>query len=90
MTQDGTTQLRPRFADGPSGPLFCLDVEPAAAARRAQVLLVAPFAEELNRSRRMMIVLARQLATIGIATTITDLYATGDSAGRFAEARWQG
>ncbi|RMD87658.1 MAG: hydrolase 2, exosortase A system-associated [Alphaproteobacteria bacterium] len=90
MTQGGTAQLRPYFADGPRGPLFCLDVEPAAAARRGHLLLIAPFAEELNRSRRMMITLARRLAFTGFAATIADLHGTGDSAGRFADASWRG
>ncbi len=81
--------LEPRFVDGPAGPLFRLDVVPDPGTTRARLLVVAPFAEEMNRARRMMITLARRLAEEGTATTIADLHGTGDSAGRFADARWR-
>lgn len=54
------------------------------------MLIVQPFAEEANRSRRMLHVTARSLAAAGIPTLILDLYGTGDSAGTFAEASWSG
>jgi exosortase A-associated hydrolase 2 len=51
-------------------------------------LILPPFAEEMNRSRRIMALLGRDLAARGVAATVLDLYGTGDSAGDFSEARW--
>lgn len=50
--------------------------------------MVPPFAEEMNKARRMLILQARRLARRGVATLLIDLYGTGDSAGDFADARW--
>ncbi len=90
MTPGLSPGLLPRFTNGPSGPLFCLDVAPDRSPIRGRVLLLAPFAEEMNRARRMMITLARRLAGEGLATTIADLHGTGDSGGDFAGASWEG
>ncbi|GAK32249.1 hypothetical protein JCM17846_25360 [Iodidimonas nitroreducens] len=76
------------FLDGPSGPLFCLDCQPADLAPRARLLIIPPFAEEMNRSRLMMRGLASALAKKGVHARIFDLYGTGDSAGRFIDADW--
>lgn len=53
------------------------------------VLFVPPFAEEMNKARRMMAMQARRLAEAGIGVLIPDLYGTGDSEGDFGEARWE-
>jgi len=49
---------------------------------------VPPFAEELNRTRRMAALGARRLAAHGVGVLQIDLLGTGDSAGDFADARW--
>ncbi len=50
-------------------------------------VLVAPaFAEEMNKSRRMVTELAAALAKRGVSTIVVDLFGTGDSEGEFAEA----
>jgi exosortase A-associated hydrolase 2 len=54
------------------------------------VLVVPPFAEEMNKSRRMVTLVAEGLAEAGIATVIPDLYGTGDSGGDFEDADWNG
>ncbi len=90
MTPAPACRLEAQFADGPAGPLFRLDVAPDRSPIRGRVLLLAPFAEEMNRARRMMIALARRLAGEGLVTTIADLHGTGDSGGDFADARWEG
>ncbi len=82
--------MEPFFLEGQAGNLFAVyhapgDDRPAAPA----VLLVPPFAEELNRSRHMMAAAARALSGVGVAVLIIDLYGTGDSEGRFDEARWE-
>lgn len=66
---------------------FCLFHRPAGPCRGA-VLYVPPFAEELNRTRRMAALGARRLAAHGYGVLQIDLYGTGDSAGDFADARW--
>jgi exosortase A-associated hydrolase 2 len=53
------------------------------------VLFLPPFAEEMNRSRRLAAIQARALAAEGAGVLILDLFGTGDSAGDFAEARWE-
>lgn len=81
----------PFFLDGPDGPLFCLHYPPAAeSGARGALLFVPPFAEEMNRARRMVVLQARRLADIGFHILLLDLYGTGDSAGDFGQARWEG
>lgn len=63
--------------------------EPAAVPPRGVVLYVHPLAEEMNKSRRMAAVQARALAARGFAVLMPDLYGCGDSAGDFADARWE-
>lgn len=78
------------FLPGPAGRLFAIH-HPAAAGKRTQPLglvYVAPFAEEMNRARRMAALQARRLASLGIDVLLLDLFGTGDSAGEFGEADW--
>ena len=49
------------------------------------VLVCPPFAEEMNKSRRMLTELAQYLAQKDIGLVIPDLYGTGDSEGDFAD-----
>ncbi|EKV32744.1 esterase [Caenispirillum salinarum AK4] len=80
------TAPRPLFLDGPSGRLFAV-LYAGRAARRALVYL-PPFAEEMNRSRRMAALLGRRLAAAGEALLVVDPRGTGDSDGAFHDARW--
>jgi exosortase A-associated hydrolase 2 len=75
------------FIDGARGPIFVLLRQPEATARGC-VLVVPPFAEEMNKCRRMVAEVSRGLAEIGIATVIPDLYGTGDSGGDFSDGDW--
>lgn len=85
----GDTRLAATFLDAPHGRLFVLRREPPdGAAPGAQVLIVPPFAEEMNRSRRLLSELARELAANGLAVCLPDLTGTGDSEGDFATANW--
>jgi exosortase A-associated hydrolase 2 len=74
------------FLAGRQGPLFVLRRGPASGTRC--VLVVPPFAEEMNKCRRMVTLLAMQLAQSGIVTVVPDLYGTGDSGGDFVDAGW--
>ncbi len=86
---DGQVGLAPAFIDGPAGRLFVVDHRPAAAMDRGtDLILLPPFAEEMNRSRRMAALLARALAADGWGALILDLYGTGDSEGSFADTDW--
>jgi exosortase A-associated hydrolase 2 len=53
------------------------------------MLHVAPFAEEMNRSRRVAALAARALARNGWTVLQIDLYGCGDSEGEFEDADWQ-
>ena len=81
--------MNPFFLVGGQGTLFAIYYPPAAGVpRRDGVLYVPPFAEEMNKSRRLVALQARRLAAAGFGVLVPDLYGTGDSAGDFAEARW--
>lgn len=72
------------------GGRFCLlypAVRPASCG--GAVLYVHPFAEELNKSRRMVALQARALAEAGHTVLQIDLYGCGDSAGEFGAAVWE-
>jgi exosortase A-associated hydrolase 1/exosortase A-associated hydrolase 2 len=84
---DRTAPAEPFFLDTAGGARFCLFHAPAGACRGALVYL-HPFAEELNRSRRMAAVGARRLAAQGVAVLQIDLHGCGDSAGDFGDASW--
>lgn len=57
---------------------------------RGGVVLIPPFAEEMNQSRRMLTLLAEALAEAGYHTALPDFFGTGDSEGEFADASWSG
>jgi exosortase A-associated hydrolase 2 len=54
------------------------------------LLLVHPWAEEMNKSRRVMARIAGELAAAGWATLRLDLAGCGDSSGDFGDATWHG
>jgi len=79
---------RPFFLNAGEAARFCL-YHAAAQPYRGGWLYVHPFAEELNKSRRMAALQARALAQSGFAVLQMDLYGCGDSAGDFGDASWQ-
>ena len=73
-----------------TGQRFCLLHQPEAhTARRGAVVYVHPFAEEMNKSRRMAALQARALALAGYAVLQIDLHGCGDSSGDFGDATWE-
>lgn len=64
--------------------------EGATGVTTPQVLILPPFAEEMNRARRMLAWQARELARNGLGALLLDPHGTGDSDGTFAEASWDG
>ena len=73
-----------------AGRLFCLLHQPPAARRLiGSLIYLHPFAEEMNKSRRMAALQARALAEAGWMVLQADMRGCGDSAGDFGEATWQ-
>ncbi|MGQ0834943.1 MAG: hydrolase 2, exosortase A system-associated [Gammaproteobacteria bacterium] len=77
-----------RFLEGRRGRIFAVMHRPATGSGRG-VLVVPPFAEEMNKSRPMIRDVARELLKHGVATVVPDLFGTGDSEGEFCDADWQ-
>jgi len=94
-------ELRPQFIDAPSGPLFLSlyvpvvdsnDTSERVANTQSVILLLPPFAEELNKSRRQINLQARRWAQQGFSVAVVDVFGTGDSAGEFGDAdvaKWE-
>lgn len=79
----------PFFLETPAGPRFCILHCPRAdGAVRGVLLYLHPFAEEMNKSRRMVAHAARSYAARGMAVLCLDLKGCGDSVGDFADASW--
>ena len=80
----------PFFLPAEQGERFCMYYAPdPAMPTRGAILYVHPFAEELNKTRRMAALQARAFAASGYAVLQLDLYGCGDSSADFADARWQ-
>lgn len=75
------------FLDCAGGGRFCLVTRPAGAIEGA-LLYLHPFAEELNKSRRMVALAARAFAESGWAVLQVDHKGCGDSGGDFGDANW--
>jgi exosortase A-associated hydrolase 2 len=76
------------FIGEPGSRIAVLSRRPDARAGGC-VLLVPPFGEEMNKTRKMYTDVARELAERGVATVLPDLHGTGDSEGEFRDARWE-
>lgn len=61
---------------------------PVGRSPHACVLHVPAFAEEMNKSRRMVARQARAWCEQGVAVLVLDLHGCGDSSGELAEASW--
>lgn len=80
-------EFEARFIDGARGRLF-LVARSAGAAARETVLVVPPFADEMNKSRHLLTEFARHAAACGLRVVLPDLYGTGESDGEFRDADW--
>ncbi len=81
--------LKPAFIPGGAGRILATCFLPDGKPPDSWLIFVPPWAEEMNKSRRMMARLGHALAGRGIGMCLPDLYGTGDSAGDFGEARWE-
>lgn len=91
MSHPEPTPVVPLLLDGARGRLQALYYAPAGPVHPVgDILVLPPFGEEMNRCRAMVAMQARALSGIGMGTLVVDPYGTGDSAGEFAEATWDG
>lgn len=74
--------------DGEGGQLFAIHSQPQGGARGV-LLYIHPFAEEMNRSRRMAALAVRSLVDSGWAVLQVDLAGCGDSSGDAGDATWE-
>jgi exosortase A-associated hydrolase 2 len=85
-----SSALEAFYLDTAGGPRFCVLRRPAPGVRSlGAVLYLHPFAEEMNKSRRMAALGATALAEAGWTVLAMDLQGCGDSAGEFRDASWQ-
>lgn len=71
------------------GQRLCLFHPAQSVNPRGLVLYIHPFAEEMNKARRMAALQSRALAQAGFAVLQIDLHGCGDSSGDFGDASWQ-
>lgn len=77
------------FLDAPGGgQRFCLHHPAQGPVKRGQLLYVHPFAEEMNKARRMAALQSRAFAAAGFEVLQIDLLGCGDSSGDFGDATW--
>ena len=77
------------FLPGQKGQRFCLYHAARDEHARGVVLYLHPFAEEMNKSRRMAALQSRVMTDAGFDVLQIDLLGCGDSAGDFSDATWQ-
>jgi exosortase A-associated hydrolase 2 len=85
-----TPHAEPFFFNVDPGTRFCLYHPPSQSVpARGAILYVHPFAEEMNKTRRMAAQQARAFAAMGFAVLQMDLFGCGDSCGDFHSGRWE-
>lgn len=77
------------FLSGRWGQRFCLYHAARNGKARGAIIYLHPFAEEMNKSRRMAALQAQAMASAGFDVLQIDLLGCGDSAGDFGDATWQ-
>jgi exosortase A-associated hydrolase 2 len=84
------TRVRAFHLPAASGQRFAVFHSASTAAPRGAFVYVHPFAEEMNKTRRMAALQARAFAAAGYAVLQLDLHGCGDSSGEFDAASWDG
>lgn len=85
---ESTHRLELHFLRTGRGDLLATAWLPRQGQVREWLLVAPPFAEELNKSRRMLALLGQQAAATGRGFLLVDLAGTGDSWGEFRDARY--
>ena len=82
---------KPVLIMGALGPLMGMYHPPSLPnPHLGDMLVVQAFAEELNRCRSMVTLQAKALNALGMGVLVLDPHGSGDSAGEFEEATWDG
>ncbi|MEE9346190.1 MAG: hydrolase 2, exosortase A system-associated [Methylococcales bacterium] len=79
----------PFFLNGTHGRLFALYYPPKIGQPEGLIIHIPAFAEEMNKSRRMVALQASALSNNNFAVLVLDLFGTGDSEGLLENASWQ-
>jgi len=74
--------------EGRTDQRFCTFHPAQGGTVQGAILYIHPFAEEMNKSRRMAALQARAFSQAGYAVLQIDLLGCGDSSGDFADATW--
>lgn len=82
--------LEASFMEVSQGRIFVVSRIPKGDKRDLGIVIVPPFAEEMNNARHVLASLADVLARQGFCVLQPDLYGTGDSEGAFSQASWDG
>jgi exosortase A-associated hydrolase 2 len=78
--------IEPIFLAATHGSRFCLvHRPPAGMPSLGGIVYVHPFAEEMNKSRRIAATQSRALSTLGFTVLQMDLHGCGDSSGEMAD-----
>lgn len=88
MSIDSPIAQSGSFVEAEGGCRFRLQSQPRGRSALGTVVFVHAFAEEMNKSRRMVARTARALAAAGWEVVQRDLAGCGDSEGEFGEATW--
>ena len=77
------------FLNTVEGKIYAIYYSPTGNKKpNANVIIVSPFAEELNKSRKAISEFSRACAEINIGVLVIDLLGTGESEGDFRDAHW--
>ncbi len=86
--EKGHYKIKPSFISCGPGKLFTVYYSSTTKNVSRCILHIPAFAEEMNKSRRMVAMQARAFAEQGYSVLVFDLWGTGDSQGDFSEATW--
>jgi uncharacterized protein len=76
-------------SQGRGGHRFCLYYPVPGPVARGAIVYVHPFADEMNKARRMASLQSRRMCEAGYAVLQMDLLGCGDSSGDFGDATWE-
>ena len=80
--------IEPAFISSKSGEILVTRFVPEPEKKQSSLLIIPPIAEEMNKSRRMLVLMAKIACAAGYEVLIPDLFGTGDSQGDFADASY--
>lgn len=82
------SQRQAFFLAAEKGQRFCIFTPSLLQSSKGALLYLHPFAEELNKSRRMVAQQITALASAGFDVLQIDMLGCGDSSGDFEDATW--